>query len=463
MAHRFLRAAFLSTLLLATLLAGCNKKNDPASPPAPPAAAGNAEAKAAALSAADCKSGFEWKDGRCLDIDECGFVADVCGTPLAKCANKPGGYECTCPRGYAGGGPLGIACTPRVITGRTASCALPESGGVMCWGAKDGGVLHRDNPEDFSPVPAAIPLAEGAVALALGSTHACILRVDATVACWGRNKLGQLGDGSPSGRPRPFQVPGLSDVVRVEAGASHTCAVLRDGALRCWGANYSEQMAHSNTPPSESDPTPRAIEVGRVVSVALGVGHSCALRSDGTVTCWGSNEEGQLGTGTQEAPSQFRRPTDVVALRNVRALSENAALLVNGGVMFWGEDQVNMKEVLEELKGVELRGPTVIPELIDVTAIAGRPYKTCALLKSGSVWCRGVGPLGDGKDRSSSTPVMALGLTQVLALASAGDCALDAQQGVLCWGWNEFQRLGGAKGLKLLRPTPVAGLKVLNQ
>lgn len=89
-------------------------------------------------------------------------------------------------------------------------------------------------------------------------------------------------------------------------------------------------------------------------------------------------------------------------------------------------------------------------------------YRFCALNKQGKVSCRGVGPLGDGKDRNSTTPVEVAISGQVVAIATGGDCAIDARGALLCWGSNRFLRLGG-KTLKIARPTAVAGVGVLTQ
>ena len=119
---------------------------------------------------------------------------------------------------------------------------------------------------DFGPTPAdaltnEIAGEERAISMALDSAHGMIgnvragdrvdvygafnvrrLRPDGTVACWGRNQKGQLGDGTTVDRSAPVTVAGLGDVAALAAGRYHACAVLGDGTVRCWGNNFSGQL-----------------------------------------------------------------------------------------------------------------------------------------------------------------------------------------------------------------------------
>ena len=74
------------------------------------------------------------------------------------------------------------------------------------------------------------------------------MRANGTVACWGANVHGQVGDGSTTNRPAPVAVGGLSNAVGVAAGASHSCALLADGTARCWGANDPASSATAAPP-----------------------------------------------------------------------------------------------------------------------------------------------------------------------------------------------------------------------
>src|SRR5438270_3879550 len=134
------------------------------------------------------------------------------------------------------------------------------------------------------------------IRLAAAGSHACAILDDGTVACWGNNDYGQLGDGTFTTRTSPVAVTNLSGVVSIAAGAFSTCAIVGSGAVRCWGNNFDGQLGTGGV---VSSATPEAV-VGltNAISVAAGSAHTCAARSDGTVLCWGDNSFGQLGTGT---------------------------------------------------------------------------------------------------------------------------------------------------------------------
>ena len=79
----------------------------------------------------------------------------------------------------------------------------------------------------------------------VGDVHACALRRTGRVLCWGRNEFGAVGDGTmgPSTvRPTPVEVQGLADVASIALGGAHSCARRRDGEILCWGVNNFGQL-----------------------------------------------------------------------------------------------------------------------------------------------------------------------------------------------------------------------------
>ena len=72
--------------------------------------------------------------------------------------------------------------------------------------------------------------------LACGDFHTCAIMKDRTVRCWGRNKSGELGDGTDTDQVRPTPVKNLADVEELALGANFSCARLADKTVKCWGS-----------------------------------------------------------------------------------------------------------------------------------------------------------------------------------------------------------------------------------
>ncbi len=142
-----------------------------------------------------------------------------------------------------------------VRAGYGHSCAV-VSGGVKCWGDNTYGQLG-DNTTTQRNTPVAVSgLTSGVVAVAVGGSdpygtspgsHSCALTTAGAVKCWGDNLHGQIGDTTAIERHTPTDVFGLSSgVVAISAGESYTCALGSNGSLRCWGRNSVGQLGDGN-------------------------------------------------------------------------------------------------------------------------------------------------------------------------------------------------------------------------
>jgi alpha-tubulin suppressor-like RCC1 family protein len=124
------------------------------------------------------------------------------------------------------------------------TCAAAAKNRVWCWGYNQVGLGDEAHTRQSS-VPVKISLL-AVTALATGAMHACAVQYNGRrVECWGQNGMGQLGDGRQEGEARiPVHPPGMTGVVALSAGATHTCAIKDDGSLWCWGLNAHGQLGY---------------------------------------------------------------------------------------------------------------------------------------------------------------------------------------------------------------------------
>jgi alpha-tubulin suppressor-like RCC1 family protein len=185
------------------------------------------------------------------------------------------------------------------------------------FGEKGGGTFNDD--DDGAPSVVLAPLTN-AVEIAVGLFFPCARVRTGNVFCWGSGDSGQLGNAALTYRaslPTPVvNIPAAAAAVDIATGDNHACAVVNTGSMYCWGANENGQLGDGT---NSSRPTPMAVPgLGSVVEVAALADSTCARVSNDSVFCFGKNSEGQLGDGTT---AERLSPVAVLNLGSVAALT----------------------------------------------------------------------------------------------------------------------------------------------
>ncbi len=296
-----------------------------------------------------------------------------------------------------------------VSVGWGTTCAVDATGSVACW----GNTLPPTDSCTAVATPTAVPGLPAAIAaVTTGYDHACALAADGSAWCWGANAEGQLGDGTTAQRASAQIVSGMSaDVTAASAGYATSCAVKSDGSLWCWGSNFQGELGDGTT---DERTTPVQVRLSATAtSVSTSSGDTCAVDSDGGVWCWGNNPFGRLGDGGSE-PTAFV-PVQVALDRPAKAVSvgysHTCALADDGSVWCWGDNDEGQLGRMPESCDTEFCPnplPTVVSGLpSEVVAVTAGYFWTCALERDQTVWCWGRsadGELGDGTSVGRATP-----------------------------------------------------------
>lgn len=313
-----------------------------------------------------------------------------------------------------------------LAAGNQHSCAVLDSGIIICWGSNLQGQLGTSGTamrEGITVVPGLTDVRH----IATGGRHSCAVRRQGDVWCWGSNPSGALGGGTGTARPTPAQVPGLREVKTLALGEAHSCALKRNGKILCWGSNSQGQLGDGSKK-ARSRPTP-VKGLKEVVELAAGAAHTCARTKRGRVACWGSNNRGQLGDGSNKSR---RKPVTVKGLKDVRSIAAafDHSCAVNGAfqAQCWGGGGGG-------LQGGKRPAAQKLGNVVDVSPGV---TQVCARTPKGEVICLGRGRGASPMKTASGGRLVA----KKVAVGRSHACALRSTGSILCWGNNQNGQLG---------------------
>ena len=330
----------------------------------------------------------------------------------------------------------------QIETGTGYTCALTQTKLVECWGSMTG-----------TTTPKTIPSLQNVISLSANGNHACAIVEGNTVKCWGQNNYGQLGNMTQEYIvTTPIAVQGLANVTQISTGLGHSCALLSDKTVSCWGINGQGQLGDGTVTSSFS---PKAVNgLANVSSISTEKETNCAVLADNTLKCWGSNSFGQINPADNSAVLTPTIVTGLPAIKNVWVNPNRicASSNVDGTVKCWGRLITGKAS-----QDASIANSILIPG--NDLGATNLPFN-CSLRSDNKVACWGSslsGSFGNANPPSSqASPVLVSGLAGIVDMdidAKGNVCVIDAVGASYCWGDNSQGQLGN--GSKVNSSVPV--------
>jgi alpha-tubulin suppressor-like RCC1 family protein len=325
-----------------------------------------------------------------------------------------------------------------VGTNNGAEYALLTNGTVYAWGSGVHGELG-DGSSTSSSTPVQVQFPAGVTIASIPTDAmpwdtAYAIDTNGNVWGWGANAGGELCLNNLTSYDTPQQITRLTGVTAVAGAAQHT-TYDANGILYSCGVNYDGQLGNGSTKNSHVPVKVNmsAMSGAPVTALVSGFANVGALLSDGTYYDWGWNGGGQVGIGTtggsQLTPVQVTLPATVTqAVQGGNGLSDgqSTVLLSNGTVYAWGTNADGQLGTgnLKSSSSPELISP---PSGVTYEALASSGDTSYAVSTTGSVYSWGgnhSGQLGNGTKTNSKLPGLVLSGATALISATSNDVAV---------------------------------------
>jgi alpha-tubulin suppressor-like RCC1 family protein len=403
------RFRFVPVLPLALVLAALGCREDATWPTGPkePAARALATTAAQALSFRQVSAGEDHTCGVTPDYRAYCWGRNEFGT-LGDGTISPGQLA-----------PVPVAGTlqfRQVSAGVFSSCGVSPENRAFCWGHNGTGRLgDGTTTQRLTPVPVVGGLRF--LEVTVGSGHTCGVTLDYRAYCWGDNDLGALGDGTTTERHQPVRVAGGLAFRQLTAGGTlgslHTCGVTTANVAYCWGRNDLGQLGDGTT--TQRLKPVRVAGGHRFLQVRAAEVHTCGVTLAHRVFCWGENRSGQLGDGST---TQHLKPVRVAGAREFIQVTAGGGNR-GGGVGFafscgltpqhqafcWGSNDLGQ---LGDGTGTRRLRPVAVAGGLVLRQVSAGTGHTCGVTPADRAFCWGsnrFGQLGDGTTTGRFTPV----------------------------------------------------------
>ena len=374
-----------------------------------------------------------------------GSLSNLAGAILLVGVFGCGGDEFTGPPA-----PEGAIQFAAVTAGYFHSCGLTLAGRAYCWGGNTWGTLG-DGSRTASNRPVAVAGGLRYTMIESGAGHTCGVTESGKVYCWGLNDEGHVGaDWVTRGIEEPHLLPGNQFWVQVSAGHDHSCALTNDGVAWCWGDNVTGHLGSGGNYPRSFEPV-RVASSETFTTVVAGYYQSCALAASGQMYCWGRNDQGQIGDGSND--NRFT-PVPVAGGLTFRALGGGDAFMcgitTGGATWCWGSNrngELGDSSLPNQATPVEVEG---VPELRKIYGAGGAftlpsaPAYACGLTSSGEAWCWGGTIRGGLWEGPTDGPIrVESGIRfRNIGLGAEHLCGVTTEGWAFCGGGNYAGQLG---------------------
>jgi alpha-tubulin suppressor-like RCC1 family protein len=302
-----------------------------------------------------------------------------------------------------------------VSSGNHISLGIMKNGMLWSWGA---GYLGNGARSSLTPAETRSGSEWAMVESSIETQFSCAIKTDGTLWSWGSNYYGQLGNGqggdgtSAHNINAPAPVNNETDWLMVAAGGSHAAAIKMDGTLWSWGSNDRGQLGDGTrgdavNPHGHDANTPRRVGTDADWAFVASKGDfTLAIRNNGTLWAWGSNNAGQLGIGTVvDANSPVQVGGDANWALVAPGKNHVAAIRNDGSLWTWGGNGYGQ---LGDGGGVSRGSPRQVGTDTGWSSVSSGVHFTLALKKDGTVWAWGLNDyyqLGDGTQSMRNVPV----------------------------------------------------------
>lgn len=357
----------------------------------------------------------------------------------------------------------------QVAVGYSSTCGIKTDDTLWCWGENLYGRTALNTGSGDTMAPTQVSGGGSWKSIAFGYFHGCGIRSDDTMRCWGGNGSGQIGDNSTTMRLVPTTISGGGTWKYVAAGNGHTCGIKSNDSLWCWGWNGSGQIGDNSTTQRNA---PTAISGGGTWKyVGLGrhysENHTCGIKTDNSLFCWGANSQGKLGDNTT---TNRLTPTAVVGGKPWSSVSPGGYYHTCGidtqkSLNCWGHDSsYPVLGVVDNRKNYKIpilvSGNDVWTDLA-VAGLYGEQF-SCGIKSGGSLWCWGWNMdylgnlLGIGAtEQTVPTLVTGGGSWTKIDAGHYSLCGIKTDGSLLCWGTNYYGNLGDGTFVDRGAPTQI--------